>query len=143
MKSIEILTLAEAKKIIEGAAKKAEEINRPMSIAVVDAGGHLLAQVRMDGATIGSIDICLNKAFTSKAFNMSTRDLGNNSQPGQQFYGIHVSNHERIMIFAGGVPIKHDREVIGAIGVSGGSGDEDQIVAEAGVKTFEDNFLKK
>ena len=102
-----------------------------MNIAVVDAGTNLIAFIRMDGAWLGSIDIAINKAFTSKAFDISTRELGQNSQPGDQFFGIHVSNHDRVMIFAGGIPIKVDEKIVGAVGVSGGSGEQDQAVAEA------------
>ena len=103
-----------------------------MNIAVVDEGGNLLAFARMDGAWLGSIDIAINKAFTSRAFDIATKDLSKLSQPGEDFFGIHVSNHGRIMIFAGGVPLKQGGKVIGAIGVSGGSGKQDQTVAEAG-----------
>lgn len=130
------MTLDLARKVIASAEKKAAEIGQPMNIAVVDAGGNLVAHVRMDGAWIGSIDISINKAFTSRAFDITTKDLGENSQPGQQFFGIHASNHGRIMIFAGGVPLKKDGKVVGAIGVSGGSGDQDHTVAEAGAAAF-------
>ena len=126
------LTLADARTIIAAAEKRAEEIGQPMNIAVVDGGGNLLAHVRMDGAMLGSIDISINKAFTARAFDLQTKDLGDNSQPGNQFYGIHVSNHGRIMIFAGGIPINRDGHIVGAIGVSSGSGEQDQTVAEAG-----------
>jgi len=126
------LTLADARTIIAAAEKRAEEIGQPMNIAVVDGGGNLISHVRMDGAMLGSIDISINKAFTSRAFDIQTKDLGDNSQPGNQFYGIHVSNHGRIMIFAGGVPISRDGHIVGAIGVSSGSGEQDQTVAEAG-----------
>jgi uncharacterized protein GlcG (DUF336 family) len=129
-------SLAEARTIISAAEKRAEEIGQPMNIAVVDAGGNLVSHVRMDGAWIGSIDISINKAFTSRAFDIQTKDLGDNSQPGNQFYGIHASNHGRIMIFAGGIPLTRDGKVVGAIGVSGGSGEQDQTVAEAGAGAF-------
>jgi uncharacterized protein GlcG (DUF336 family) len=128
-----MLKLADARRIIDAAEKKAIEIGQPMNIAVVDEGANLLAHIRMDNARIGSINIAINKAFTSRAFNISTKELADNSQPGDQFYGIHVSNHDRVMIFAGGIPLKDSKgEVIGAIGVSGGSGVQDQTVAEAG-----------
>jgi uncharacterized protein GlcG (DUF336 family) len=126
------LTLADARRLIAAAEARADEIGQPMNIAVVDAGGNLISHVRMDGAWIGSIDISINKAYTSRAFDIQTKDLGDNSQPGNQFYGIHASNHGRIMIFAGGVPLSRDGQVVGAIGVSGGSGEQDQTVAEAG-----------
>jgi uncharacterized protein GlcG (DUF336 family) len=121
-----------ARKIIAAAEKKAVEIGQPMNIAVADAGGNLVAHVRMDGAWIGSIDISINKAFTARAFDIATKDLAQHSQSGGQFFGIHVSNHGRIMIFAGGIPLKSGGKVVGAIGVSGGSGDQDHAVAEAG-----------
>jgi uncharacterized protein GlcG (DUF336 family) len=90
----------------------------------------------MDGAWMGSIDISINKAWTSRAFDISTRDLTAVSQPGEDFYGIHVSNKGRVMIFAGGIPLRRDGKVVGAVGVSGGSGEQDQTVAEAGAKAF-------
>jgi len=101
-----MVTLQEARKIIGAAENKAIEINQPMNIAVVDEGGNLVSHVRMDGAWIGSIDIAINKAFTSRAFDISTKDLAQHSQSGGQFFGIHVSNHGRVMVFAGGVPLK-------------------------------------
>jgi uncharacterized protein GlcG (DUF336 family) len=131
-----MITLNDAKSVIAAAEKKAAEIGQPMNIAVVDAGGNLVAHVRMDGAWIGSIDISINKAFTSRAFDIATKDLASNAQPGGQFYGIHVSNGGRVMIFAGGIPLKRDGKVVGAIGVSGGSGAQDQAVAEAGAAAF-------
>ncbi|MDQ0096257.1 GlcG/HbpS family heme-binding protein [Paeniglutamicibacter psychrophenolicus] len=126
------LNLADARTIIAAAEARAAEIGQPMNIAVVDAGGNLVSHVRMDGAWLGSIDISINKAFTARAFDLPTKDLADNSQPTQQFYGIHASNHGRIMIFAGGIPVTRDGVVVGAIGVSGGSGAQDQEVAEAG-----------
>lgn len=132
-----MVTLEVARAVIAAAEQKAQEIGQPMNIAVVDAGGNLVAHVRMDGAWIGSIDISIKKAFTSRAFDIATRDLANEAQPGKQFYGIQESNDGRIMIFAGGIPLKRDGEVVGAIGVSGGSGEQDQAVAEAGVAAFQ------
>src|SRR5712672_3415665 len=101
-----MMTMNKAQLIIEAAVAKAKEIGQPMNIAVVDAGTNLTAFTRMDGAWLGSIDIAINKAFTAKAFDISTLELGQNSQPGNQFFGIHVSNHARVMIFAGGIPVK-------------------------------------
>ncbi|WP_216907450.1 GlcG/HbpS family heme-binding protein [Nocardia noduli] len=127
------LTLAEALTIIAAAEKRAIEIGQPMNIAVVDAGGNLIAHVRQDRAWIGSIDISINKAWTSRAFDIQTKDLGDNSQPTQQFFGIHATNAGRVTIFAGGVPLTRDGVVVGGLGVSGGSGEQDQTVAEAGL----------
>src|SRR2546421_12406108 len=131
-----MVTLDDARRIIAAAEKKAVEIGQPMNIAVADAGGNLVAHVRMDGAWIGSIDISIKKAFTSRAFDISTKDLATHFQSGGQFFGIHASNDGKIMIFAGGIPLKKDGKVVGAIGVSGGSGEQDHSVAEAGVAAF-------
>jgi uncharacterized protein GlcG (DUF336 family) len=130
------MTLADARRVIAAAEKKAQEIGQPMNIAVADEGGNLVSHVRMDGAWLGSIDISINKAYTARAFDIATKDLASHSQSGGQFFGIHASNHGRIMIFAGGIPLKKDGKVVGAIGVSGGSGDQDHSVAEAGAAAF-------
>jgi uncharacterized protein GlcG (DUF336 family) len=130
------IQLSDARRIIAAAEKKAEELGQPMNIAVVDAGGNLLAFERMENAWLGSIDISQKKAWTSRAFDITTEDLGKNSQSGDQFFGIHASNDGKVMIFAGGIPIKQDGQVVGAIGVSGGSGAQDHAVAEAGVAAF-------
>lgn len=131
-----MITLKDAKRIIEAAEKKAAEIGQPMNIAVADAGGNLIAHVRMDGAWLGSIDISIKKAYTSRAFDIATKDLATHSQSGGQFFGIHASNDGKIMIFAGGIPLKKNGTVVGAIGVSGGSGEQDHAVAEAGAAAF-------
>ena len=130
------VTLEAARKVIRAGQEKAREIGQPMNIAVVDAGTNLVAFERMEGAWIGSIDIAINKAFTSRAFDIETKALGENSQSGDQFFGIHVSNHGRVMVFAGGVPLKNGDQVVGAVGVSGGTGKQDQAVAEAAAKAF-------
>jgi len=131
-----MLTLNDARRIIAAAEKKAAEIRQPMNIVVVDEGGNLISHARMDGAWIGSIDISINKAFTSRAFDISTMDLAQHSQSGGQFFGIHVSNHGRVMVFAGGIPLKREGKIVGAVGVSGGSGEQDHTVAEAGAMAF-------
>lgn len=128
--------LADARRIIAAAEKKAQEIGQPMNIAVADEGGNLVSHVRMDNAWMGSIDISINKAFTARAFDIATKDLATYSQSGGQFFGIHASNHGRVMIFAGGIPLKKGGKVVGAIGVSGGTGDQDQAVAEAGAGAY-------
>ena len=131
-----MITLADARRIIAAAEKKANEIGQPMNIAVADAGGNLVAHVRMDNAWLGSVDISIKKAWTSRAFDITTKDLGENSQSGDQFFGIHASNNGKVMIFAGGIPLKKDGKVVGAIGVSGGSGEQDHSVAEAGAAAY-------
>ena len=131
-----MMTLNNARGIIAAAEKKATELGQPMNIAVADSGGNLIAHVRMDGAWIGSIDISIKKAFTARAFDIATKDLATHSQSGGQFFGIHASNDGRVMVFAGGVPLKRDGKIVGAIGVSGGSGEQDHAVAEAGAAAF-------
>src|SRR5712675_1922077 len=100
-----MVTLADARRVIAAAERKAGEIGQPMNVAVADEGGNIVAHVRMDGAWIGSIDISQKKAYTSRAFDISTKDLATHSQSGNQFFGIHASNDGKIMIFAGGLPL--------------------------------------
>lgn len=103
-----------------------------MNIAVVDAGANLKAFARQDGAFIGSVDISIKKAKTARFFNMTTRQLGAASLPGGPLYGIEVSN-DGVILFAGGVPLKNNEGIIvGAVGVSGGTIDEDERCADAG-----------
>jgi uncharacterized protein GlcG (DUF336 family) len=130
------ISLEAARKVIRAGQEKAKEIGQPMNIAVVDAGANLVAFERMEDAWLGSIDIAINKAFTARAFDIETKALGENSQSGDQFFGIHASNNGKVMIFAGGVPLKNGGQVVGAVGVSGGSGKQDQSVAEAAAKAF-------
>jgi uncharacterized protein GlcG (DUF336 family) len=134
--SAHTITLADARRVIEAAERKAADIKQPMNVAVVDAGGNLVAHVRMDGAWMGSVDISIKKAWTARAFDIETKALSRLAQPGADFYGIHASNDGRVMIFAGGIPLKRDGRVVGAVGVSGGAGKQDQEVAEAGAKAF-------
>lgn len=125
------ISLEQARHLIRAGQEKAREIGVPMNIAIVDAGANLVAFEREDGAWIGSIDIAQKKAFTARAFDIETRALAENSQSGKQFFGIHASNEGKVMIFAGGVPLKIGDQVVGAVGVSGGLGKQDQAVAEA------------
>jgi uncharacterized protein GlcG (DUF336 family) len=131
---IPTITLAEAKRVIAAAEKKAVDMNKKYNIAIVDAGGNLVAFHRMDGAWLGSIELAINKAYTSRVFDISTKDLNSYSQPGAQFYGIQTQ--PRIVVFAGGIPLKRNGQVVGAVGASGGMGAEDQSVAEAGAAAF-------
>ena len=131
-----MVSLQDARRVIAAAEKKAAEIGQPMNIAVADAGGNLVSHVRMDGAWLGSIDISIKKAWTSRAFDISTKELSTLTQPGQDFYGLHASNDGQVMIFAGGVPLTRDGVVVGAVGVSGGSGKQDHEVAEAAAKAL-------
>src|SRR5579863_2897958 len=130
------MTLEDARRVIAAGEEKAKQIGQPMNIAVADEGGNLVSHVRMDGPWIGSIDISMKKAFTSRAFDIATKGLAAHSQSGGQFFGIHASNNGKVMIFAGGIPLKKSGKVVGAVGVSGGSGDQDHAVAEAGAAAF-------
>lgn len=130
------VTLEQAEKAIMAAKEKATEINVPMNIAVVDRGGNLVAFVRMDGAWLGSKDIAIKKAQTANYFDMASGDLGKLSQPGQDLYGIEISN-AGLISFPGGVLLKDSQKnIVGAIGVSGGSVKQDEKVAEAGSETI-------
>ena len=131
MYSIQSVSLDDAQRVIQAGVAKANDIGSPSNIAVVDAGGNLLAFARMKKAWLGNIDIAINKAFTSRAFDIATKQLADFTQPGEEFYGIQTSNHGRVMIFAGGLPLKSDGEVVGAVGASGGSGQQDQQIVEA------------
>jgi uncharacterized protein GlcG (DUF336 family) len=132
-----MITLDTARRIIAAAEKEAARIEQPMNIAVVDGGGNLIAHVRMDGAWMGSVQIAIDKAWTSRAFDIATKELAELSQPDKDFFGIHASNNGRVMIFAGGIPLKEGQTVVGAIGVSGGEGEQDQVVAEAGAAALQ------
>ncbi len=136
MPQIETVSLADARRVIAAGEAKAKDVGQPMNIAVVDAGGNLVAHVRMDGAWLGSVAISIDKAFTSRAFDISTKDLAGHSQSGGQFFGIHASNGGRVMVFAGGIPLKKAGVVVGAVGVSGGSGEQDHAVAAAAAAAF-------
>ena len=128
-----MITLEEAQRILSAAEEKARQMGQPMNIAVMDAGRNLVAFHRMDRAWVASTDIAIDKAFTSAGRGLTTRKIGEMAQPGQPLFGINTTNGGRIVIFAGGVPLMRDGEVIGAVGVSGGTVDEDEEVAEAGV----------
>ncbi len=130
------VSLEDARRVTAAAEDSAREIGQPQNIAVVDAGGNLVSHIRMDGAWIGSVDIAINKAFTARAFDLPTADLAEKSQPGGPFYGIQESNKGRVMIFAGGIPLQRDGEVVGAVGVSGGDEEQDTAVAEAAAAAF-------
>src|SRR5579862_2261502 len=131
------LTLEAAERIVAAAKKKAAEINTKMDIAVVDAGGNLKAFVRMDGAWLGSVDIAQRKARTARWFDMDTGAIGKLSQPGGPLFGIEHSNGG-LITFPGGVPLKDSKGIIvGAIGVSGSTVENDHAVAAAGAEALD------
>lgn len=130
------LDLIDARRIIAAGEGKAIEIGVPYNIAVADVGGGLIAHIRMDSAWLGSVDIAINKAWTARAFNMSTEDLSHLAQSGQQGFGINTTNDSKVVIFGGGIPVKRDGVIIGAVGASGGSVAQDIEVAKAAVAGF-------
>ncbi|MEO1969888.1 MAG: heme-binding protein [Sphingomonadaceae bacterium] len=136
-RTIETVTLADSRSLLAAGRAKAEELGIAYNLAVVDAGGNLVAFERMDGAWVGSIDIALHKAFTARAFDMATDKLGAMATPDKSLFGIQNTNHGHVVIFGGGVPLKHDGKVIGAVGVSGGQVEQDLKVVEAAVSAFE------
>jgi uncharacterized protein GlcG (DUF336 family) len=130
------LDLADARRIVAAGERKAIEMGVPYNIAVADAGGGLVTHVRMDGAWLGSVDLAINKAWTARAFDMSTEELAHFTQSGQPGFGLNTTNHLRVVIFGGGIPIKRDGVVIGAVGASGGSVEQDVAVAQAAIADF-------
>ncbi len=130
------ITLEQAEAVSTVAKQKAHEIGVPMNIAIVDGGANLKAFHRMDNAWLGSVDIAVKKAKTARFFDMESGAIGQLSQPGGPLYQIEVSNGGLIS-FPGGIPIKNSNgEIVGAIGVSGGSVEQDREVAQAGVAAF-------
>jgi len=130
------ITLKQAEAVISKAKAKAEETSTKMNISVVDAGANQVAFARMDGAWLGSADIALKKAKTARFFDMPTGEIGKLSQPGTPLYNIEHSNGG-LITFPGGIPIKDQSgAIIGAVGVSGGSVEEDHAVAKAGLKAL-------
>lgn len=130
------LTLDKAQKAIEAGLKKSKELDLKMNVAVIDAGTNLMAFARMEGAWLGSIDIAIKKAKTARYFNMDSGEIGKLSQPGESLYNIEHSN-DGLITFPGGVLIKDGDEIIGAIGVSGSSVENDHAVASAAKKAIE------
>lgn len=127
------ISLEQAQRVVEAARKKAEELGLKMNIAVVDSGANLTAFVRMDGAWLGSVDISMRKARTARYFDMPTGELGKLSQPGGPLYHIEHSNGG-LITFPGGIPLTGtDGDLVGAIGVSGSTVENDHTVAQAGV----------
>jgi uncharacterized protein GlcG (DUF336 family) len=131
--TIRRLSIDDARVLIEGAEEKSREIGIPMCSAVTDEAGNLLAFTRMDGAKISSIDIAISKAFTGAAAKKGTHEYNQLAVPGKPTFGIHVTNRGRFSIIGGGLPIIINDEVVGGIGISGGTADDDLIVAQGAV----------
>jgi uncharacterized protein GlcG (DUF336 family) len=135
-KTKETITLGEARRVIDAAERRAEEIGQPEDIAVVDAGGNLKAHVRMDGAFVGSITVSINKAYTAVAFQTETANLQEATRPEGPIFGLSDAHGGRLVVFPGGIPLVRDGEIVGAIGVSSGSVEQDQEVAQAGAEAL-------
>lgn len=130
------VTLDFAEILMKKVEAKAIEMGMRVVTAVADSHGNPVAVRCMDGAYMGSYDVALNKTFTAIAFQMTTEELGTLSQPGGPLYGIQHTNHGRIVIFGGGVPLKMGSQIIGAFGVSGGSAEQDTYLAHFAEETF-------
>jgi len=135
---LESVTLEEAKRMLSAAEAKAASLGIAYNIAVVDAGGRLVAFVRQDGALMGSIDLAIDKAVTARIFDKTTAYLASLSQPGQPLFGIEDSNAGKVVIFGGGIPITINGNIIGAVGASAGSVEQDIEVAEAALAVLEE-----
>ena len=136
MRTVQKLTLDDARVMMTAAEAKAREIGVDMDIAITDDSGSLLMFHRMDGGRITSIDVATSKAFTAAAARRSTRAYGEVSGPGGPAFGIHVSNQGRFMIVAGGLPVFVAEEIVGGIGCSSGTPDQDEVVAQAGLEAL-------
>ena len=134
---VDSIGLDTAKELIEAGERKADEIGVLSVVAVANAEGNLIAQHRMDGAWLPSVEISKNKAYTAAGLEMPTEDLEDPTKPGNPLYGLQTTDKGRIVIFGGGIPLTRDGAVVGAVGSSGGMPDEDVEVARACVERFE------
>ncbi|MDR6951144.1 uncharacterized protein GlcG (DUF336 family) [Ancylobacter sp. 3268] len=130
-RTVDTLTLADAKQMLGAGEAKAASLGIPYNIAVVDAGGALIAFTRQDGALAGSIDLAIGKAKTARMFDKATDYLAELAQPGAPLFGIEQSNGGNVVIFGGGLPVTVDGQIVGAVGTSAGSVEQDIAVAEA------------
>jgi uncharacterized protein GlcG (DUF336 family) len=136
MLEIKSLNLADAQQLMTLALEKAKEIKSPSNVAIVDANGYLLSHVRMDDAQLPSIEHAIHKAKTSALFKKSTIDLQKDSEPGGSLFGLNNTLDNTVIVFAGGEPIKLKETVVGAIGISGGTAEQDQTVASFAAEKF-------
>ena len=138
IKASSSMDLQLAKALIDRIEHKASEMGVRAVIAVSDAAGRPVAVHVMDGAYIGSFDIALNKTYTSVAFQMSTAKLGELAAPGGSLYGIQFTNQGKVVIFGGGEPLMRNGEMIGAVGVSGGTAEQDTVLGAYGRDILEE-----
>lgn len=136
LNEVKQLSLEVVKEMAKAAEAKATEIKVPVVFAAVDAGLNLMFMERMEDAFVTSIDIAINKAFTAAALKQGTHEVAPVVQPGESLYGLQLTNNCRIVPFGGGFPIVVDGKVVGAVGVSGGTVEEDMAIAQAAVDAF-------
>jgi uncharacterized protein GlcG (DUF336 family) len=132
-RSYDSLTLEDAKRMLSAAEARAASLGVAYNVAIVDAGGHLVAFVRQDGALIGSIGLAIDKAVTARIFDKATSDLASLAQSGKPLFGIQQSNGGKVVIFGGGIPVTVDGSVVGAVGASAGTVEQDIAVAETAI----------
>ena len=136
-RSIDCLTLEEAKRMLSAAEAKAVTLGIAYNLAVVDVGGHLLAFLRQHGALIGSIELAIDKAKTARIFDKSTAELAQLAQSGKPLFGIQQTNAGEVVIFGGGIPVIVDGNIVGAVGMSAGTVEQDIAVAEAAIAALD------
>lgn len=141
MRTVKTLTLAEANLVLDAAQAKAEELGVAHVLCIADNAGYPIALRRMDGGKVTSVQIAENKAFTAAGHRRKTHTF-TNTYPGEEAWGIFTQHYGRLTVFVGGYPIEADGEVVGGIGVSGGNGEQDMAVCEAGIAAFE-RYLAK
>jgi uncharacterized protein GlcG (DUF336 family) len=137
-----VITLGLAAKMTQAAVERAAALGAVVSAAVVDQGGHLVHFQRMDKAEIAGPTLAVDKAFTAVAHRIATAELTAMTQPGGDLWGLQANGSGRYVVFGGGIPCWHDGLVVGAVGVSGGTAEEDAECARAGVAVFE-SFLSE
>jgi uncharacterized protein GlcG (DUF336 family) len=131
------LTLERAEVLLHAVRLRAMELGVRVSAAVVDDGGHLIAFARMDGAAIAGPTLAVDKAYTAVAQSTSTAELAVLAAPGGPLFGIQANGNGRYVIFAGGIPLRNHGLIVGGIGVSGASVEDDGSCADAGLEAFQ------
>jgi len=138
--TLESISLEDARKMLVAGEAMATSMGIAYNIAVVDAGGHLVAFIRQDGALLGSVDLAIDKAMTSRLFDKSTAEIAELAQSGRPLFGIQESNAGKVVIFGGGIPVRIAGRVVGAVGASAGTVAQDIAVAEAAIAGFTQVF---
>jgi uncharacterized protein GlcG (DUF336 family) len=136
-RTLKSITLEDARRMLSAAQAKAASLDIAYNIAVVDAGAHLVAFLRQDGGLIAGIDLAINKAVTARIVEKSTSDLAGLAQPGMPLFGIQESMASEVVIFGGGIPIVSGGDIIGAVGTSAGTVEQDIAVAQAALAALD------